>query len=98
MRLNSAFFMLQTVFTYSEIFQSWLKWKRLINVFLMMLSHKLDVIHEVTLLFSSTKHSIANIYLPNMFDVRLAFDELLFDPNVGIKYMAKKMIDRWEKY
>ena len=59
---------------------------------------KLDVFYEVTLLFSGTKFPTTNIYFPKVFDVRMALDEMIYDPNVTIKSMGRKMLDKWEKY
>jgi len=33
-----------------------------------------------------------------VFDVRMALDEMIYDPNVTIKSMGRKMLDKWEKY
>ena len=58
----------------------------------------MGVFYEVTLLFSGTKFPTANIYFPKVFDIRLTLDEMLLDSNVTIKSMARKMLDKWEKY
>ena len=54
--------------------------------------------YERTLLFSGTKFHNVNIYFPRVFDVRMALDKMLFYPNVRIKSMGRKILDKWEKY
>jgi len=52
----------------------------------------------VTQLFSGTSFPTANIYFPKVFQVRLAFIRWLHDPNVVIRAMAQKMLDKFLKY
>jgi len=105
-RWNSTFFMLQTALMYKEVFPNLAKREKKYKCFpndnewekARELCDKLDVFYELTLLFSGTKFPTANIYFPKVFDIRLTLDEMLFYPNVTIKSMVSKMLDKWKKY
>ena len=49
-------------------------------------------------LFSGTSFPTANIYFPKVFQVRLALSRWLHDPDVVIRTMAQKMLDKFLKY
>ena len=52
----------------------------------------------MTQLFSGTSFPTANIYFPKVFQIRLALSCWIHDPNVIIRAMAQKMLDKFLKY
>ena len=59
---------------------------------------RLQIFYDLTQLFSGTSFPTANIYFPKVFQVQLALSHWLHVPNVVIRTIAQKMLDKFFKY
>ncbi|KAH1231983.1 Zinc finger BED domain-containing protein RICESLEEPER 3 [Glycine max] len=59
---------------------------------------RLKLFNTITELFSSTKHPTANLYFPNICEIKLAIKQWITSPNPMIQQMAKNMMIKFDKY
>ncbi|KAL8471939.1 hypothetical protein ACS0TY_029252 [Phlomoides rotata] len=105
-RWNSTFFMLQTALDYKNIFArlkfreakytccpSEDEWKMTNEI-----CGKLKLFYDATELFSGTKYPTANLYFPNVCDIKLSLVDWSVCGVEIIEKMAEKMIVKFDKY
>jgi hypothetical protein len=105
-RWNSTFLMLQTALLYKDVFNRLSK--REAQYKSLPLEHewefakdvceKLKIFYKVTELFSGTKYPTTNQCFPSLCEIRLALRDWLHSENAMIKEMAKKMVEKYDKY
>jgi len=59
---------------------------------------KLEILYDVTLLFSGTSYPTANIFFPKVCQIKLALMEWLDSPNSIIHQMISSMVLKFNKY
>ncbi|KAH1254850.1 Zinc finger BED domain-containing protein RICESLEEPER 3 [Glycine max] len=59
---------------------------------------RLKLFNTITKLFSSTKHVTANLYFPNICEIKLAIKQLITSLNPMIQQMAKNVMIKFDKY
>ncbi|KAL4388481.1 hypothetical protein GQ457_09G023180 [Hibiscus cannabinus] len=107
-RWNSTFLMLQTALSYKDVFLRCVQlhgdplYKHLPTeddwTFATKICEKLNLFYEMTEDFSGTNYSTANLYFPHICSIRVALNEWVQDSNATISSMARRMLDKFEKY
>ncbi|KAH1221104.1 Zinc finger BED domain-containing protein RICESLEEPER 2 [Glycine max] len=59
---------------------------------------RLKLFNTITELFSFTKHPTANLYFPNICEIKLAIKQWITSPNPMIQQMTKNMMIKFDKY
>ncbi|KAF7135940.1 hypothetical protein RHSIM_Rhsim08G0166400 [Rhododendron simsii] len=105
-RWNSTFLMLQTALHYKDVFIRLSKRDAQYNSlpserewgFAKDVCQKLNFFFKVTELFSGTKYPTTNQCFPNICEIRLELRDWLHSENQVIREMAKKMVEKFDKY
>ncbi|XP_028214896.1 zinc finger BED domain-containing protein RICESLEEPER 2-like [Glycine soja] len=105
-RWNPTYKMLEIAIGYEDVFfrlkqresqytclPSTLQWQ-----FAKDICGRLKLFNTITELFSSTKHSTANLYFPNICEIKLAIKQWITSPNPMVQQMAKNMMIKFDKY
>ncbi|KAH1228970.1 Zinc finger BED domain-containing protein RICESLEEPER 2 [Glycine max] len=99
-RWNSTYKMLEIAIGYEDQLESQytclpstLQWQ-----FAKDICGRLKLFNTITELFSSTKHPTANLYFPNICEIKLAIKQWITSPNPMIQQMAKNMMIKFDKY
>ncbi|KAL0410282.1 UNVERIFIED_CONTAM: Zinc finger BED domain-containing protein RICESLEEPER 2 [Sesamum latifolium] len=105
-RWNSTYLMLETAIIYKDVFprvqtrERHYKslptnedWERAIDI-----CGKLKTFYQITEMFSGTLYRASNFYFPKICGIKLKLDEWVKSPNTMIQNMAKKMLEKYEKY
>ncbi|KAH1238990.1 Zinc finger BED domain-containing protein RICESLEEPER 2 [Glycine max] len=98
-RWNSTYKMLEIAIGYEDresqytCLPSTLQWQ-----FAKDVCGRLKLFNTITELFSSTKHPTANLYFPNICEIKLAIKQWITSPNPMIQQMAKNMMIKFDKY
>lgn len=105
-RWNSTYLMLEVAIMYKDVFirlkQRDSKYKTLPTEseweFAREVCNRLKVFFNVTELFSGTIYPTANLYFPQICEVKLSLNEWLGSPIDVIRNMASSMLEKFEKY
>jgi hypothetical protein len=105
-RWNSTYLMIKTALLYKAVFEraklcdpkykclpsedDWIRAQKLCE--------RLEVFHEVTELFSSTKYPTANLFFPEMCKIKRKIEEGMSSNELFIKDMSTQMMFKFQKY
>nr|GEW23646.1 zinc finger BED domain-containing protein RICESLEEPER 2-like [Tanacetum cinerariifolium] len=105
-RWNATFLMLKTALMYKDDFThlkqrdshyktlpSLLEWE---NV--QVICKKLEVFHNVTVIFSGTRYTTTNLYFSKVSDIMLKLNEWLVSLNQLVSKLASLMIENFDEY
>ncbi|XP_022865255.1 zinc finger BED domain-containing protein RICESLEEPER 2-like [Olea europaea var. sylvestris] len=105
-RWNSTYLMIHTALLYKELFPrlrqrephyrsvpSESDWELATEI-----CDKLEIFYEATELFSGTKYPTANLYFPNICDIKLAIRDWSTSSCDEVKWMASSMKEKFDKY
>ncbi|XP_022883127.1 zinc finger BED domain-containing protein RICESLEEPER 2-like [Olea europaea var. sylvestris] len=105
-RWNSTYLMIHTALLYKELFprlrqrephyksvSSENDWELATYI-----CDKLEILYEATELFSGTKYPTANLYFPNICDIKLAIRDWSTSSCDEVKWMASSMKEKFDKY
>lgn len=102
-RWNSTYLMLETAMIYKEVFSHLKREYKSVPsdkdwALARVMAEKFKVFYKVTLLFYGTKYPTANLYFPNICEIRIAIDQWLVSEQREVRLMAQKMSARFDKY
>ncbi|KAG8374949.1 hypothetical protein BUALT_Bualt10G0048700 [Buddleja alternifolia] len=105
-RWNSTYLMLETAIAYKDVFPRAKArdihyrslpidedWENAVEI-----CSKLKLFYNVTEMFSGTLYPTSNFYFQKICEIKVKLDEWVKSTNVMIQYMAKDMLQKYEKY
>ncbi|KAG8363067.1 hypothetical protein BUALT_BualtUnG0007600 [Buddleja alternifolia] len=105
-RWNSTYLMLETAIIYKDVFprvkdpekyyhrlptdEDWVNATEICE--------RLKFFYRATEMFSGTMYPTSNVYFPNISYIKVKLDEWVKSPNWIVQDMAKKMLEKYDKY
>ncbi|KAL7147969.1 hypothetical protein ABFS83_06G146700 [Erythranthe nasuta] len=105
-RWNSTYLMLSTALVYKDVFFRLNQRESSYNCMpseeewnlSSLICQKLELFHRVTRLFSSTTYPTANLYFPQVCQIKIHLNEWSTSTNNVIKNMALSMLEKFDSY